>query len=92
MAVKDCVMMMIMIIMPMRLELRANNIRTEKKSLSQLIAAYTPGNDASKRVLEKVGFKKGEFLRERIELWFNRGKGRKSDIQCMYIDRPRSSE
>ncbi|KAF7952032.1 uncharacterized protein EAE97_001529 [Botrytis byssoidea] len=64
----------------------------EKKSLPQIIAAYTPGNDASARVLEKVGFKTGKLLRGEIELWFNRGQNRKSDVQCMYIDRPRSNE
>ncbi|TGO52646.1 hypothetical protein BCON_0137g00060 [Botryotinia convoluta] len=64
----------------------------EKKSLPQIIAAYTPGNDASARVLEKVGFKTGKLLRGEIELWFDRGQNRKSDIQCMYIDRPGSNE
>ncbi|TEY67146.1 hypothetical protein BOTCAL_0129g00180 [Botryotinia calthae] len=64
----------------------------EKKSLPQIIAAYTPGNDASARVLEKVGFQTGELLHGEIELWFNRSQNRKSDIQCMYIDRPRSNE
>lgn len=75
---------------------RCYGVRTkiiiEKKSLPQIRAAYTPGNDASARVLEKVGFQTGELLRGEIELWFNRGQNRKSDIQCMYIDRPRSNE
>ncbi|RAL65910.1 hypothetical protein DID88_005572 [Monilinia fructigena] len=64
----------------------------EKKEFSQLVAAYTPGNHASARVLEKVGFNNGQLLREEIELWFNRGLNRKSDIQCMYIDRPQFSK
>ncbi|KAI9642060.1 hypothetical protein NHQ30_009931 [Ciborinia camelliae] len=72
-------------------EARAN-IRTEKKSFPQVVAAYNPGNYASARVLEKVGFKNGELKREEIELWFNRGQNRRSDIQIMYIDRPQSSE
>ncbi|KAK6599489.1 hypothetical protein H4I95_08364 [Botrytis cinerea] len=38
----------------------------EKKSLPQIRAAYTPGNDASARVLEKVGFQTGELLRGRL--------------------------
>lgn len=78
-----------------RLE-RCNGTETkiiiEKKSLPQIIAAYTPGNDASARVLEKVGFKTGKLLRGEIELWFNRGQNRKSDVQCMYIDRPGSNQ
>ncbi|KAA8569429.1 hypothetical protein EYC84_001065 [Monilinia fructicola] len=64
----------------------------EKRAFPRLVAAYTPGNHASARVLEKVGFKNGQLLREEIELWFNRGLNRKSDIQCMYIDRPQFSK
>ncbi|ESZ92413.1 hypothetical protein SBOR_7221 [Sclerotinia borealis F-4128] len=64
----------------------------EKRFLPQIAAAYTPGNYGSARVLEKVGFKNGQLLRERIELWSNRGQDRKSDIQCMYIDRPQTTE
>ncbi|KAB8295085.1 hypothetical protein EYC80_007024 [Monilinia laxa] len=64
----------------------------EKKAFPQIVAAYTPGNHASARVLEKVGFNNGQLLREELELWSNRGLNRKSDIQCMYIDRPQFSK
>lgn len=58
------------------------------KKYDRLLAGADPENKASQRVLEKAGFKKGEFKRgfyERATLG-----GRKGDMQFYYLERPRS--
>lgn len=54
----------------------------------RLLAGADSENKASQKVLEKAGFKKGEFKREfyaRTTL-----AGRKGDMQFYYLERPRS--
>ena len=60
------------------------------KKYDRLLAGADAENKASQRVLEKAGFKKGEFRREfyaRTTLG-----GRKGDMQFYYLERPRSSD
>ena len=60
------------------------------KKYDRLLAGADSENKVSQRVLEKAGFKKGEFKRgvyERATLG-----GRKGDMQFYYLERPRSSD
>jgi hypothetical protein len=54
--------------------------------------AYADGeNMASQNVLTKVGFKKGRLFAKHYVLPSNAGSGKRSDLQCFYLDRPGSN-
>lgn len=45
-------------------------------------------NSASQHVLERAGFKKGRLLRNHYMRAINIQSGKRSDLQCFYLDRP----
>lgn len=56
------------------------------RKYDKLLAGADSENMASQRVLEKAGFKKGEFKKE----FYERATlgGRKGDMQFYYLERP----
>jgi RimJ/RimL family protein N-acetyltransferase len=59
----------------------------ERKEIPRLVAKVDSENIASQRILMRIRARKGEVLKD----WYAlaRDGGRKRDIECWYIDRPR---
>jgi hypothetical protein len=69
---------------------RGADLGIVNRKYDRLLAAADPENKASVKVLEKAGFVKAEYRKEFYER-ASQG-GRKSDLQCFYLERPRASE
>lgn len=60
----------------------------QRKYIRRLVGKTSPGNFASQNILIKCGARRGETLKDVLELWVD--GGRKSDLVCWYLDRPGS--
>ncbi|PVH80165.1 hypothetical protein DL98DRAFT_491923 [Cadophora sp. DSE1049] len=58
----------------------------QRKYIHRLVGKTSPGNVASQNILVKCGARKGERLKDVLELWVD--GGRKSDLICWFLDRP----
>ncbi|PQE05009.1 hypothetical protein CJF30_00004803 [Rutstroemia sp. NJR-2017a BBW] len=60
----------------------------DRKNIPQLVAKVDPGNIASAKIVERIGGRKGEVLKEEYKRKVDEGK---RDLVCWYFDRPGTS-